>query len=127
MTVRDELYTRLTTGSTTLTGLVGTRVYRTIAPQNPTYPCVVYTRVTGPRIHDLTGPTGQSEGRFEVSAIAKTAAAVEDVAEAVRGVLDGWTSTGLVQNSRLTGEVDIYYDDLQVYQIALDFVLMHDE
>ena len=127
MTIRDDVFTRLTAGSTTLTGLVGTRVYRTKLPQNPTLPALTYWKVSGNRLHDLVGPTGESDPRIQVSCWAKTSAAAEDVAEAVRGVMDGWSSTGGVQMSELVNETDLYDNEVDIYQIALDFVLMHEE
>ena len=47
-TVEENLYT-LFTGSTAIAAVVGTRVYPVMAPQNATYPCLVYTRVSTPR------------------------------------------------------------------------------
>ena len=127
MTVRDEIFARLSSGSTTLAALIGTRVYRTKLPQNPTLPAVTYWKVSGNRLHDLTGPTGQSDPRFQVSCWARTSATAEDVAEAVRVRLDGWTSTGGVQVAELVNETDLYDDEVEIYHVALDFVLMHDE
>ena len=127
MTIRDDIYSRLTTGSTALTALIGTRAYRTKLPQNPTLPAVTYWKVSGNRLHDLTGPVGVSDPRVQVSCWARAADDAEDVAEAVRVTLDGWTSTGGVQASELVNETDLYDDDVEVYQIALDFVLMHEE
>lgn len=127
MTLRDDLYTRLTTGSTALSALVGTRVYRVRLPQNVTYPAVTYWKVSGNRLHDTQGPTGESDPRVQVSCWSRSQAQAEDVAEAVRGVLDGWSSTGGVHMTQLVNETDLYDNEVEVYHIALDFVLMHEE
>lgn len=126
MTIRDDLYTQLVSGSTTLTGLIGTRVYRSKLPQNVVYPAVSYWKVSGPRLHDLENPTGEATPRVQVSCWGGTAAVAEDVAEAVRGVLDGWSSTS-VGHCQLVNETDLYDPDVEVYHIALDFTLFHTE
>lgn len=127
MTIRDDLYTRLTTGSTTLTALVGTRVYRKRLPQNPTLPALTYWKVSGVRLYDLDGPTGESDPRVQVSCWSQTSAQAEDVAEAVRGTLADWSWDGTVQSCRFVNETDLYDDEVQQYQIAMDFMLMHEE
>ena len=82
--------------------------------------------MSGPRLHDLVSPTGQSDARFQVDCWARDAGSAEDVAEAVRVALDGWSSTG-VQNTVLVNETDLYDDEVGVYHIAQDFMLMHEE
>lgn len=127
MTIRDDIYTRLTTGSTTLTGLIGTRVYRTQLPQNPTLPALTYWKVSGNRLYDLSQSVGVSDPRFQVSCWARTSAEAEDVAEAVRGVMADWKWDGQLHSCELVNETDLYDNEVEDYQIALDFVLMHGE
>ena len=130
MTIRDDLWVRLTSGTTALTALIGTRVYRDLLPQNPTYPCIAYRRVSAVRLYDVTGPIAQATPRFEVACFSNDASEVEDVAEAVRANLNGWSSTTgtvTVHNTELVSESDLYDPVIEAHQISIDIALFHNE
>jgi len=127
VTLRADVFTVLS-GSTTLTALVATRIYRGTVPQTDVKPYVAYRKVGSPRLQVLTGPTGEEQARIEVACFGSDAGQAENVAEAVRGAMSGWRDLSLgVHRSDLVGEVDFYDDVLEAHQISLDFTVTHTE
>ncbi len=130
MTIRDEIYDRLA-GSTDVTSLVSTRIYRQTLPQDATVPALTFTRVSGPRLHISTGPSGMARGTFQIDCWAVDAGTAEDLAEAVRQRLDGWSATTLnvnnvmLENERDTADWEIGSSGL--HRVILDFVVLHTE
>lgn len=130
MTVRDDAWTQLTAGTTALTALISTRVYRDLVPQNPTYPCIAYRKLSRTGIDNLDAPGSLARTTIEVACFASDAGTAETVAEAVRANMNGWrSSTGTVdvQDSRLLSELDLYDEGTQTHQVSLDFEVWHTE
>lgn len=59
-------------------------------PQNPPYPCVLYTVVSAPRGYTLDGPDGCTPFRFQVDCFAGTVKAVRALKRAVMRDLSGF-------------------------------------
>lgn len=110
------IYSALTNDSD-VSGLVSTRVYPVIAPQNVTAPYVVYQRITGAHLNDLDGSLGISDVRFQVDAYATTYAQAKTLA--------GYIKTALgasALKSRLLTDQDFDYDlTAEVYRVSMDF------
>lgn len=68
---------------------VTTRCYYNYIPQSPTYPLIVIQRVTGSRVHHLSGPSGAVRPRFQIEAWAETYSAAKALANLIRKALDG--------------------------------------
>lgn len=127
MTLRADVHAVLS-GSTALVNLVADRIYRATIPQNTAKPYIAYRKIGGPREQSLVGPTGEERARIEVACFGQTAAETESVAEEVRGAMSGWRNLALgVQGSDLTGEVDLYNEQVEAHQISLDFEIFHTE
>ncbi|HUX17239.1 MAG TPA: DUF3168 domain-containing protein [Phycisphaerae bacterium] len=82
-----------------LAALVDDRVFPLQRRQGTALPAVVYQQISGPRAHDLTGPIGWVESRYQITCWAATYTGAGDVADAVREAIDG--------NSGTTASVDI--------------------
>ena len=109
---------------------ITTRVYPGYVPQDPTYPLIVYMKVTGERDHHVQGPSGFAHPRFQVEAWAETYAAAKALANAIRAKLDGYTgTTGTVKirSTLIESEQDIYESALPCHRISMDFIVWHDE
>lgn len=97
--IDDALRTILAAHSGT-NALIGsgstTRIYPMLAPEEATYPCVVYERIsTFPRRH-LTANSGLATARYQFGCWADSAKEARELAEQARQALDNYTgsSTG---------------------------------
>lgn len=96
--------------SSTLTDLIGNRVYPNYVPQNAAMPAVTYQRISGPRDHTFDGPSGLVQSRYQLNSWGATYGDMESVADAVRIAMDGFTgSVGgrVIQNIETDDETDI--------------------
>jgi len=102
----------------------GKRVYILKLPQNPTYPAIVYFKVSNPRHHDLD----VAYPRFQFSVFAKTFKEAKEVADLIRFVLqrEKGVSGGIpiIQGVYLN-ETDLYENDTQLYHIASDYKIIY--
>jgi hypothetical protein len=109
---------------------ITTRCYPVKLPQNPTYPLILYTKISGMRDHHLTGPSGHAHPRFQIEAWAETYAGAKTLSEAIRGALDGYTGTASstkISSCLLDSERDVYESEIEVYRVIQDYLIWHDE
>lgn len=121
-------------GDSTLTGLIAQRIYPGKAPQDPTLPYVVYSRISTTRTSTLGGPTRVAEARMQLDIIATSQASAEQVANAVRNRLDGYTGTSasvVVLSSVVEDEQDmseaIDGSDSLYYRVVMDVLIQYRE
>ena len=74
-----------------MSSLVGTRVYPVIAPATVDTPFVVYRRAAIKREATFTGPMGNPTVSVEFQMMADTYETVRNLADTLRGAIDGWT------------------------------------
>lgn len=77
----------------TITSVVGTRIYPQHLPRNSSYPCLTHQLVSRTYGHHLSGVTGLSTARVQVDCWGEKLSDVETLAEAVRVALDGYFGT----------------------------------
>jgi hypothetical protein len=128
MTIQDELFTRLKDDAG-VSAIVGTGIYPVRLPQNKSTPALVYTQISGPRLHDLGGASDRAMPRFQVDCWADTAAAAKSLADAVRASLNGFngTLTTIKATIRLDNEQEDYDDGAKLYRVIQDYRLNHTE
>lgn len=138
MTVEADIRVRLLADGT-VSGLISTRMYPLVLPQDPTLPALTYQRISGPRIHKLTGTTGRARARLEIDSWAETYTEAQSLAAAVRASLDGFIGTLTDGNSpestrsatiRLDNERDLHEDlggGSALYRISQDYMINHSE
>ncbi len=105
---------------------ITTRCYPVTIPQSPTYPLILYTRISGVRDHHFQGPSGIVRTRMQIEAWAETYSGAKTLAAAIRGALDGYTGTG-IGSCLLDNERDIYEPELNVYRVVYDFQILDEE
>lgn len=93
------LYWRLTT-HTSVSSLVGTRVYPVIAPMGTALPLIVYQRSSVRREQSLAGPVGAPVVSIQLTSFATSYVDCKNIARGVRMAVDGWTGT--TQNVTIT-------------------------
>lgn len=122
------LYWRLTT-HTSVSSLVGSRVYPVIAPMGTPTPLIVYQRTNTTREQSLAGPVGNPVVSLQLTSYATSYTACKQIAQGVRLAVDGWTGTtqGVsISRTSLESESDgitMPTDDSQVpfYSVAQSF------
>jgi len=94
MTIRDALYSHLSTVATTVVDLVSGRVYPVgVSPKTVTYPLITFSQISNIHERHLGGGGGVTHPRFEVNCWDTTYKGADDVAESVRKVLDNFRGT----------------------------------
>lgn len=80
-------------GNTSVTSMVGTRIYPLLAPKTAALPFIIWRRSGISREHTLAGPMGVPNVSVEMQSFAATYEDVREVADRVRLVLDGYGGT----------------------------------
>ena len=80
-------------GNTSVTSMVGTRIYPLLAPKTAALPFITWRRSGISREHTLAGPMGVPNVSVEVQSFAATYEDVRQLADRVRLVLDGYGGT----------------------------------
>lgn len=132
MRAEKVIYTLLS-GSDSVTGLVGTKIYPGRIPQNTTMPAVSYELVSGVDIAPINALAGGVllRSRVQVNALARTYAEVKTIQEAIRGAL--LFKSGLIAGVRVIGITreligpDTRDDEIGLYLQGVDYLLTHDE
>ena len=137
-TAEAAIYSILTTGSpNAVAAIVGTRVYPDVLPQNAVYPSIRYQRISTPRsqYRTLDGRASYASPRFQLDCYALSRSSALDLAQAVYGLLEGFTGTanGLrvdyVSTEDEAGDVenDAGPDGKDLFRQRLDVFLAHPE
>jgi len=108
---------------------VTTRCYYNYIPQSPTYPLIVIQRVTGSRVHHLSGPSGAVRPRFQIEAWGETYSAAKGLANLIRAALDGkeYTKDGVTFSCLSQAEIDGYEEAVNAHRIIQDYSVRYTE
>ena len=93
----------------TVSSLLGTKIYPLAADADDTLPWVTWRRSAIRRQQTLSGPVGVPAIRLEYDIVATTYEAARTLADAIRGVLDGYNGTAdntTVRQTSLEDESD---------------------
>jgi hypothetical protein len=109
--------------SAPVTALVGTRVYPMMLPQGPTFPAIVYQRISTVPDMLVDGP-GFAPIRMQLSMWATTFDGARTLADAVVTALHGYHG-GELRLSRLINLLDDYEPDTKLFRVIADFRVHH--
>jgi hypothetical protein len=123
------------TGDVTVSSIIAARMYPQIVPQGVSLPAVTYSEISGLRKHDLNGPCGLVESRWQLNCWTTTRSGARTLADAVRQSIDGFDGfVGAVeiQSIQMANEVDLGdfpagVDVSRKYGTALDFEIWFKE
>jgi hypothetical protein len=127
--IEQALMTKLNTIAA-LTTITSTRIYFVKAPQDVAKPYVAVQKISGVRSHSHEGADGLVESRFQLSCFSTTYKQCKDMVEAIRGGLDGakgFWGTVLVGHCFYDNETDLFDDDLALFGIAADYMILYTE
>lgn len=113
-----------------VSALVGTRVYASHLPQQPTLPAITFNRITGQRELMHSGRSGLAHPQFQVDCWADDYTEVKQLAEQVRLVLEGYggsmgSSTGCAVV--WFGDIDDFDEESESYRVIITVEIWHNE
>lgn len=129
MSIEAGLYAFIT-ADPTFQALASDRLYRLRMPPDPTWPNVVYFRVSGPRDRTVEGANGIARPRFQFDCRAETAAEADALAAVVRRRIEdyrGMMGAVRVRNVAVIDQGDDYDPESSVYRVILDAIITHEE
>jgi len=125
MGIETAIYSKLI-ANTAVTALAAMRIYNTRLPQKPTYPVVVFARVSTGEDMAHDGPVGYESARFQIDSYAAEISTVRSLADAVRDCLNGLSATveGVVVHAvMLDNEFSEWGDLLDIWRITQDYMI----
>ena len=119
----------------TVTNLVGSRIYPLTLPQGVTLPAIRYQRITGTSDPHLGGTTGLAVATIQFDCVGTTYAKAEQVRDAVRESLEAYRGTvnGVkITSVRATNHSDffdapVHANDVGFYQLMSDYEVYFSE
>jgi hypothetical protein len=93
-------------------------------------PYIIYEKISGERVHDLSGPSGQARPRIRIHIFGGTYDSVKNVSQSVRQLLDGYSGSmgsEQVDACSLITEIDLFEEETETHHNVLDFFISHNE
>jgi hypothetical protein len=123
MTLEVAIKTYLLT-KTSLTNLIGQRIYYSTLPQTPTYPAISFFRISNIRQHNLD--IGSVYYQFDVWSLTyiqsvEISNEIRLALQREKRVISGVT---MIQGVFLN-EQDFYESDVKIFHVALDFKIIY--
>ena len=112
-----------------VSALVGTRIYPLAIPQDATLPAIQYQKISSRGYYTHDGEAAV-RSRIQISAVAETYEAADDIAGAIQSCLSGYRNAAAgvrIFSCFLEGERDGFgiLNDLEVVQ--QDYMILHGE
>lgn len=112
--IKNDIYIALTR-NTDLNNAVAGRVYPGSFPELPTYPAIVYNRVSLIPFNDLSGYSSIDAGRFQIDIFSHNYSETNNVASLVKEAMRG---VGIQVNI-----MDGYDSDTRLHRKTMDYTL----
>lgn len=111
--------------ATALAGVASGRVHPLMAPDEPSYPYVVFSEVARPVINTLRGKSSLVGARFQIDCVALTYIEAHSTAEAVVTAMLAQSHLGSPTSFTAThiGQQDLSEPDLRAYRVMLEFAV----
>lgn len=97
---------------------LGSRIYPLVLPQSPTYPSVVYQRISTYDTQAMDGTQSLDIGRFQIKIYATSYKSAIDTAEIVKTAMSG-------KGLKLM-EMDDYEPETKLFSVVIDYQLSDD-
>lgn len=114
--LETKLYTALT-GDTTVAGVVGTRIYPLVMPQDPTFPAITYERISGEKVNGLDGYLHMENAHIMVMIWATAYDTAKELAEDVHDCMNKVVAF----RSILVNDPDGYDVNTGLYFVSQDY------
>lgn len=116
MIAEQNLYSALN-GSTLITAQTSSRIYPVLLPQEVTYPCICYQKISGRPMNHLTGYYGTANAIIQIDAWAKTYSEAKTLARDIRITLDASTYF----EALLLTDRDLYDNTFEIFRVSADY------
>lgn len=127
MSFEDDLYTHLS-GFTGLTDLIGQKIYPDHVPQTAEVPYLSYFEVYREKNYVFSGYNGTSIISIQISAFADTKNQARLVADQVPLAMAAWPgANSKVGYAIQQNEISTWREDLEAYEMDLDFDIFYTE
>lgn len=114
--LEEKIFTLLT-ATTTITDIMGNKLYPVRAPQAVKMPYGVYQRISGGQQNGLSGYLTLENPRMQIDIYSTSYSQVKTLAENIHTQME--TSTGF--KNTLISDSDLFEDELNVYRITMDY------
>jgi hypothetical protein len=117
-------------GTSTISAIVGTRVYPMIRPQNAALPCIVW-EISGDRPSNYAGGTsGTSEMSIALDCIASTYAGAKALGDLVASTMSGFADSAgcvwhLENQNDVAGPIGGGTEEPEFYTVSQDYTVWH--
>ena len=116
--------------NTDVTGLVSTRIYPELLPQDCALPAVTYARISTMRHSAMEADPNFAETRMQISSWSSSFSVVQNLSDKVR--LAFWRFTGSTASVTIEdvwpeNETQLYDSVTETHQMAIDFMITHRE
>lgn len=126
-TIEEAVYARMA-GYGALTGLVGTRIYPLVVPQDVIMPAVAYQKISGAPQRSHSGFSNLSSDRFQITCEADDYATAKAVEVAVRHCWESYVGaqSGIsIEAAQVVNIVDGFSDVHAAPVVRLDVMIWH--
>jgi len=115
--------------STTVTNLVGDRIFPVVVRSDGDLPGITYQRTYGERTYTMAGSGGWARVTISLACWARDYSQARSMADAVRLALDAYSGTDSddIQIGKVTDGADSYDADLDVFGCSLDLEVQYNE
>lgn len=113
-----------------VTDILGSRMYVTHGPSNPTPPYLVMFRVSGPRFHSMERSSGLVSARIQMDIYGRTALEARQAAAVVRVAIDGFrgVQSGVTISAILLLDgSDGYDEEPEIRRVIQDYEVWFNE
>ena len=121
--------------NSSITDLIGDRVYSQVREQSDGLPAVTYQVISAIRQIDMSGPNGFVEGRIQINCFAATILAAAELSEVVRLALSGFKGGAagvrieamLLEDAGDLPAIEPENEQMSVYAKTMDFFVLYKE
>lgn len=126
MGLRETVYSRCTTHAG-MAALIAARCFPDRVPERPTFPLVVYHRVStdNSTYRDHDAPTDREVSRIQLDCYASTSDGAAALADQARAAFDGWHSGSAVGYAFQANRIATREDALNCYRQIVDVIVEH--
>lgn len=127
--IEDALYSKLS-GDSSISSIVGTRIYPVKMPDDPTFPVITYQRISSIREPTMSGRSEYCDCIFQIDSWSLSYDTTKQLAESIFLLLEGFkgvVSSVDIQAILTQNEIDLYEDDVKVFRRSQTYRIVYSE
>jgi len=127
MSIEADMVTYILT-LTSITDIIGARIYYQKLPEVPTLPAIVYNRISSPRSRTHDGDSNLSKPRIQYSCWGETPENVMSLADAFEDEFKSFSGTAgssTVYATIVENRLSLIDEESKFYHIPIDLMVQH--